>query len=90
MIERNDWRLHGQENYLKGAKLVWKRYTRYSADWDHDHCQFCMAKFMDIDTPEVLREGYATLDNYSWICKRCYEDFKQMFAWQVDSGAEKV
>ena len=82
MDETKDYRLSGQEIYLKDVKLVWKKYTRYSDDWDHDHCSFCGAKFMEEDLPEVLHEGYATVDEYYWVCKKCYEDFKEMFNWQ--------
>jgi hypothetical protein len=67
----DDWRLMGQERYLSGAQWVRKRYRAYSEAWEHDHCAFCQAKFMDPDFspehrrfieqhPEVLTEGYAT------------------------------
>ena len=86
MASEDDWRLlRGQENYLKGVTLRWKKYTRYSPQWDHDHCSFCWAKFMDADYPDALREGYATLNDYHWICKECYEDFKDMFEWKVET-----
>ena len=82
MIEANDWRLQGQEKYLLGVRLVWKKYSRYSQDWDHDHCEFCWAKFMQEEGPDILHEGYATEDNYRWVCQKCYNDFKEMFKWQ--------
>jgi len=25
----------------------------------------------------------ATLDEYHWICKRCFNDFRDRFAWTV-------
>lgn len=41
-------------------------------------------------TPSEIRvEGYATVDmpdrpdHYFWICKRCFEDFKDKFGWRV-------
>jgi hypothetical protein len=66
-----DWRLTNQEAYLKGATLVRKPYRAYSETWDHDHCVFCWATFIDptgsdvspkyVDEhPDVLTEGYAT------------------------------
>jgi hypothetical protein len=66
-----DWRLCGQERYLAGAAWVRRRYRARSERWEHDHCEFCWAKFMDPDFspehrrfiqehPEVLTEGYAT------------------------------
>ena len=67
----SDWRLTGQERYLSGAVWVRKRYRAPSERWEHDHCAFCWAKFMDPDfspehrkfieqQPDVLSEGYAT------------------------------
>jgi len=86
MIEKDDGRLHGQENYLKGVTLVFRSY-RQNADnplWDHDHCEFCGAKSsLDTRIEDALRSGYATTDDYSWICQTCFEDFKEMFKWEV-------
>jgi hypothetical protein len=71
VVADDDWRLRGQEDILLEAELVRKPYRAYSEHWEHDHCAFCWAKFMDpafspahkqwIDEhPEVLTEGYAT------------------------------
>ena len=80
-----DWRLQGQERYLRGVTLVHRRYRRNpkKAAWDHDHCEFCGAKFMVEDFPEVLHHGYATEDDYRWICEPCFTDFRETFKWQV-------
>ena len=61
------------------------RYRRYAknAAWTHDHCEFCFATFMVEDHPDVLHEGYATEDNYRWICETCFDDFKDRFEWMV-------
>jgi hypothetical protein len=85
MREKDDWRLGGQENYLKGVKLVYRKYRQYakSPSWDHDHCAFCWAEFFLGDGPEYLKEGYATLDDYHWICPTCFEDFKDLFLWTL-------
>ncbi len=83
MVEENDWRLTGQEKYLKGVTLYWREYTRWSESWDHDHCEFCWAEFTVEDHPDVLHEGYTTEDEYRWICKKCFEDFKEIFAWKI-------
>ena len=32
MIEKNDWRLQGQEKYLKDKILYHKKYTKYSEE----------------------------------------------------------
>jgi phage terminase large subunit-like protein len=81
--EPNDWRLNGQEDYLKGVTLSWRKYSRYSKEWEHDHCEFCWAKFMEQPGPEILTEGYTTPDKYRWICKTCFDDFRDLFDWKV-------
>ena len=83
MHDKNDWRLTNQEKYLKGITLQLKKYKRYRDDWDHDHCEFCWEKFSEKLNKAVLSEGYATEDNYRWICIRCFEDFKDLFGWNI-------
>ena len=85
MIDPNDWRLHGQERFLKGVVLLKREYRRYqpNAQWDHDHCAFCWAKFMVEEVPEVLHEGYCTEDEYHWICASCFSDFRDHFEWKL-------
>ena len=77
----SDWRLQGQEEYLTGVSLVKKRYRRYRENWEHDHCEFCWRRFSE--NPGDLNEGYATEDEYRWICEDCYQDFKEQFRWTV-------
>jgi hypothetical protein len=81
----NDWRLNGQDKYLSGVNLVRRPYKRYSKNpsWDHDHCEFCFAKFMVEDVPGVLHVGYSTEDEYRWICDSCFAEFKEQFRWVV-------
>ncbi len=76
-----DWRLQGQEKHLQGAVLERKAYQPYRREWEHDHCEFCSAK-LSLDVPGALREGYATPDNYRWVCEDCYGDFKDLLGWQ--------
>jgi hypothetical protein len=85
MIESSDWRVHGQERYLKGAQLERRAYRQYAKNptWDHDHCSFCWTKFAVEHAPEVIHEGYCTLDEYHWICPSCFDDFKDQFVWRI-------
>ena len=83
MREPNDWRHTNQERYLKGVAFVWQRYSPASSTNDHDHCEFCWAKFMESAEPDTLHEGYATSDKYRWICKTCFDDFADLFGWQI-------
>lgn len=88
MREENDWRLQGQEKYLKGISLQWKKYAKHSENWDHEHCEFCHDKFMEEDYPDVLHEGYTNEDSSRWICEQCFEDFKDLFDWEVMQAKE--
>ena len=83
----DDWRLSGQEQYLAHAKLAWRTYVAKSPTSDHDHCEFCGAKFMVNGAPDVLTEGYSTEDGYRWICKICFADFRDRFGWLSDDEA---
>ena len=87
MREPNDWRLTNQDRYLKGATLVWMSYAAASPRNDHDHCEFCWAKFMATGTSDTLHEGYATPDRYRWICKPCFDAFVDLFGWQLQAPA---
>ncbi len=76
----NDWRLTNQMNYLFRAILIKDSDVKGSTS-DHDHCEFCWIKSVENN---ISRPGYYTKDRYRWICKQCYEDFKEMFAWDVE------
>src|SRR4051794_21017312 len=66
-------------------------------EWDHDHCDFCWAKFMDTSRfdeewrkarPDVLDAGYTPAPpnpgfGNAWICPQCFEDFRERFAWTI-------
>jgi hypothetical protein len=93
MAADDDWRLMGQERYLQRAVLTHRKYRRYPLDpnWDHDHCEFCFAKFMLEDYPNVLHEGYCTEDEYWWICAPCFRDFRERFQWQLkETGTQNA
>ena len=79
----DDWRLQGQEKYLRGAVLSFKSYSCQSAKWDHEHCEFCQVKITENCKTDTICKGYATLDNYRWICEKCFHDFKDLFEWIV-------
>jgi hypothetical protein len=76
-----DWRLQGQERFLKRADFRWATYVPYREGWDHDHCEFCGVKFSM--RSDECNAGYVTKDGYHWVCERCYEDFKSLFEWKV-------
>lgn len=77
-----DWRLQAQELYLTGAQLSWRAWAQHRADWDHDHCEFCWAKFGPAGlAPDSLTEGWSTAGSDRWICKECGTDFAERFGW---------
>jgi hypothetical protein len=99
-VAADDWRRAGQEKYLRGARLTWKRYQALRGDWEHEHCAFCWQKFLDAHYSEWARSeladkpqendasGYTTVGGAGqepagehWICKQCFEDFVEEFAW---------
>lgn len=90
----DDWRRMGQEvSLVPGTRLVRKRYRAYRETWEHDHCSFCSAKFMDPSAtgahPDegALTEGYTTTSEfklgaeYEWVCLACYADFSEEFGF---------
>lgn len=85
MIAEDDWRRQGQERYLMGIVLVQREYRMNptAEAWDHDHCEFCGIKFSTIDDPRYRHEGYATEDEYCWICRGCFDDFRDEYQWKV-------
>jgi hypothetical protein len=84
MTDPGDWRLFGQEKYLKGVTLVYKQYADRKTGTDHDHCEFCFEKFSDT-IPDALQAGYAADDDYRWICEKCFQDFKEMFRFKIEA-----
>lgn len=81
MIDKSDWRLNGQEEYLTGKNLIYLKWMSHSLNSKHDHCIFCWEKFSDYEGS--LHEGYVTEDGEYWICPSCFEDFQDSFAWSV-------
>ena len=84
--KNNDWRLHGQENYLANVQLFWRAWRQRQADWDHDHCAFCWAKFAEYDAPDVQHNAYATDDDFHWVCGQCARDFASQFGFTFVGG----
>lgn len=80
----DDWRRQGQEKYLSGRKLLKREFAPYSAQWEHDHCEFCGRKFSVELGDDNLQRGFSTEDSYHWICDDCFADFKYEFGWIVD------
>ena len=54
---QDDWRRRGQEQYLRNARLTLKRYQVLTAQWEHEHCEFCWHKFLDAEYSETHRKA---------------------------------
>lgn len=77
---QEDWRLlRGQDEYLKNERLKYCLYAPKDRANDHDHCEFCMEKFI-VSHPTY---AYCTLDCAVWICKDCFKDFQNQFNWEL-------
>lgn len=92
LLNRNakQWRIDNAK-HLKGLRWQFRRYTRWSESWDHDHCAACWAKFAEFEGPDIQHEGYASCDDhpggvcYDWVCQACFDDLKDDMEW---SGTE--
>jgi hypothetical protein len=86
MTRSKDWRLAGNK-HLKGALLHRRKYFLWQPDWTHDHCEFCMqAIVVEGDPgagPNTLTEGWATDDEYYWICDACFQDLRARMRWKT-------
>jgi SRSO17 transposase len=82
MARMSDWRID-LARHTKSAALYFRKYARYSEQWDHDHCEACTATFIESGPAGTLTEGYATADNYRWICSDCFRDLKDEMGWTL-------
>lgn len=80
MVNKNDWRLNGQEEYLFGETLYFRKWDMSNIN-SHEHCIFCWEKISSI--LNTLHEGYVTSTNRYWICPKCFDDFKDSFQWHL-------
>lgn len=93
MVSRDDWRRMGQEEYLSGVKLYhFAQFSPYSKKWDHEHCEFCGARFSE--NPEDEHEGWCTTRKNErtsrFICQECFRDFKEEFGWISEEERDKI
>ena len=78
----DDWRLTNQMEYLFGVKLKHINFEPLNEKWEHEHCSFCFDKFSK-SIEGSLTCGYCTLNEYYWICEKCYNDFINEFSWEI-------
>lgn len=82
MLDKNDWRLVNQKEYLMDAQLIKTEYKAIEDYSDHEHCAFCWDKFSE--NHGELSVGYRTKDGRHWICEECFNDFKEEFNFSFE------
>ena len=79
---REDWRIAGQESYLKNKVLQHRLFDRSICVEDYTQCEFCWALFdKDKDNPIM---AYFQPDEKVWVCEECFNDFNRFFHWTVE------
>ena len=74
-----DWRNMGQMEYLFKKKF---KYIKYSNNiGDHEHCVFCSEKISTMK--EAQNEAYCTKNYKHFVCIQCFNDFKEIFEWEI-------
>lgn len=79
---RDDWRIMGQESYLKGKTLQHRKFQNGLRHDEHqDQCDFCYSGLNE--DPENLTRAYYSAEEEVWICEECFNDFREHFDWTV-------
>jgi hypothetical protein len=78
----DDWRRQDQARFLKRRSVALRGWSAHRDGWDHDHCEFCGAKFSMREGD--LNRGYTTADDHHWICETCFADFAEEMQWEVE------
>ena len=81
-----DWRLDTYNGYLNGAAFTLEKFVS-TEDNDHEHCIFCWKDITDLNVEDCDTEGYCTVyektGQEQWICKDCFDEFKNRFNFKV-------
>ncbi len=88
MMAKDDWRLRGQEDYLKNLKFRFIKFDAEKSHSMHAHCEFCWHKFMEHaeGINDCSSEGYCSSDGRYWACEECFHDFQTLFDWRVENN----
>ena len=83
MVEKDDWRLRNDVDYLKNAYINptdGEEIAKHAAH--HKSCIFCFEEVKD--TPHQW--WFMPEDMSCCICEECYNDFREMFGWKKLDG----
>ena len=86
-----DWRLSYGKDFLRGAALAWQGYLAPGEGvWSYDLCSLCWQTFMEEPSPGVEQAGYVTFeyDQAWWVCRHCFEDFREEMGWVLEPPDE--
>lgn len=50
---------------------------------EHTHCNLCWATISNLDNSKYLKEGLRCCETGSWVCPRCFNDFRAEFNWKL-------
>lgn len=79
------WYMYEYEHkpYLHNKTLRYMVYPDTGIRGDHDHCEVCWTRFSIYEGDE--HSGFYEEDRCRWICKECYNDFKDLFGWKLEN-----
>ncbi len=81
-----DWRVETYNGYLNGQTFTLQKFVSTPTN-DHEHCVFCWQKITDLKIDDCDTEGYCTFysktGQTNWICKNCFNDFKERFNFKL-------
>lgn len=83
MIEKDDWRLLNNVEYLKGLSINPTDGEELAKHMPHlKKCIFCWNKV----NGKSYQAWFIPEDMSCCICEECYNDFKEMFKWRRLDG----
>lgn len=86
-ITDKDWRLDPYDGFLDGETFRLEKFIS-SERSDHEHCYFCWQKITDLPIEDTDPEGYRTISSETgqeiWICKNCFNDFKNRLNFKLN------
>ena len=87
--ENQDWRLVSYNGHLNGKTFRLKHFIS-NDNREYELCEFCLGKITDlqIENEDCDSEGYVCFNSKTqqtnWICKNCFNDFKEKFNFKEE------
>lgn len=74
------------QGFLSGKRMTYRIFIS-TPDQDHEHCNFCGAKFSPRERD--LWFGYAPSDASSWVCPECFALYRESYGFSSEPAAQK-